>query len=62
MSSPRMIGSVKPYIPNSRADIRRTKRYRRNREYTYKHEAVLDEIRGRKLMKQLMEQKEGANG
>jgi hypothetical protein len=41
MGKPRMIGQFKPYIPNSRADMRRMKVYSRNREYTDRHEDVM---------------------
>lgn len=52
MGKPRLYGMKSSYIPNHRADIRRKKLYQRNREYADKHEAVLDESRERRLMKQ----------
>lgn len=57
MGSPRMIGQFKTYIPNHRADIRRKKLYQRNREYTDKHKYVLDEIRERRMIKEMMDEK-----
>ena len=41
------------YIPNARADMRFNKKlYQRGREYTDRHEAVVQEIRERREMKQ----------
>lgn len=45
MSKPRILGYNKPYLPNCRADMRRVKQYRRNREYTDRHEEVVAEKR-----------------
>ena len=38
MGKAKLVGHFKPYLPNSRADMRRTKQFRRNREYTDRHE------------------------
>jgi hypothetical protein len=53
MAKPRTIGSNAAYIPNSRADMRNKKLYQRGREYTDKHEVIMQEIRERREMKQL---------
>ena len=54
MGKPRMYGMKSSYIPNARADMRFNKKlYQRGREYTDKHEAVVQEIRERREMKQL---------
>ena len=45
MGKARMLGQLKPFLPNSRADMRRVKQYRRNREYTDRHEEVMAEKR-----------------
>lgn len=42
MGKPRMIGQFKPCLPNSRADMRRVKQYRRDREYTGRYEEVME--------------------
>lgn len=41
MGKAKLVGHFKPYLPNSRADMRRTKQFRRNREYTDRHEEVI---------------------
>lgn len=41
MGKAKMVGQFRPFLPNSRADMRRVKQYRRNREYTDRHEAAL---------------------
>ena len=41
MGKAKMVGQFKPFLPNSRADMRRVKQYRRNREYTDRHEEVM---------------------
>ena len=41
MGKAKLVGHFKPYLPNSRADMRRTKQFRRNREYTDRHEEVM---------------------
>jgi hypothetical protein len=45
MGKAKLVGHFKPYLPNSRADMRRTKQFRRNREYTDRHEEVMAEKR-----------------
>jgi hypothetical protein len=52
MGKAKKLGQFKPFLPNSRADMRRMKQYRRNREYTDRHEAVLDQNRDKRLMKE----------
>ena len=41
MGKPRMIGQFKPYLPNSKADMQRPKRWAKNREYTSRHEDLM---------------------
>ena len=41
MGKAKMVGRFKPFLPNSRADMRRVKQYRRNREYTDRHEELM---------------------
>lgn len=41
MGKAKMVGEFRPFLPNSRADMRRVKQYRRNREYTDRIEAAL---------------------
>ena len=41
MGSPKMLGMTRVGLPNRRADLRRAKAWKRNREYTDKHQAVL---------------------
>lgn len=54
MGKPRLYGMKSSYIPNTRADMRFNKKlYQRGREYTDKHEAVVQEIRELREMKQL---------
>lgn len=53
MAKPRLYGSKSTYIPNSRADMRNKKLYQRGREYTDKHEGIMQEIRERREMKRL---------
>lgn len=54
MAKPRKFGTKSSYIPNSRADMRFNKKlYQRGREYTDKHEGIMQEIRERREMKQL---------
>lgn len=52
MGKAKMIGQFKPSIPNSRADLRRTKAWKRNRECTDRHEEVLGKSREERLMKE----------
>jgi hypothetical protein len=48
MSKPKIFGMKSSYIPNARADMRFNKKlYQRGREYTDKHEAVVQKIRER---------------
>jgi len=48
-----MLAMKSNYIPNARADMRFNKKlYQRGREYTDKHEAVVQEIRERRLERQ----------
>lgn len=61
MSKAKKLGIKSNYIPNARADMRFNKKlYQRGREYTDKHEAVVQEIRGRREMKQLERMKANA--
>ena len=61
MSKPRLYGMKSSYIPNARADMRFNKKlYQRGREYTDKHEAVVQGIRERREMKQLERMKANA--
>ena len=60
MSKARLIGMRSGYIPNARADMRFNKKlYQRGREYTDRHEAVVQEIRERQEMKELERMKRG---
>jgi hypothetical protein len=52
MAKPRKFGTKSTYIPNSRADMRNKKLYQRGREYTDKHETVMQKIRERRLARQ----------
>lgn len=61
MAKPRKFGTKSTYIPNSRADMRNKKLYQRGREYTDKHETVMQDIRERREMKQLERMKGGQN-
>ena len=60
MGRPRMIGQFKPYLPNSRADMQRVKQYRRNREYTDKHEEVMAAKREEQQLREMEEMKRNA--
>lgn len=54
MAKPRKYGMFTTHLPNARADMRfRKKVYQRGREYTDKHEAVLQDVRERRERKQL---------
>ena len=59
MGKPRMIGQFKPFLPNSRADMHRQKLYRRNREYTGRHEEVMTAKREEQQIRELEEMKHG---
>ena len=61
MGKPRKYGMKSSYIPNARADMRFNKKlYQRGREYTDRHEAVVQEVRERREMKQLERMKADA--
>ena len=53
MAKPRLFGTKSTYIPNARADMRNKKLYQRGREYTDKHEVVMQKIRESREMRQL---------
>lgn len=57
MGKAKMIGSFRPYLPNSRADMRRMKQYQRNREYTDKHEEVMAAKREERQIREMEELK-----
>lgn len=46
-----MLGMNRVSLPNRRADMRRAKAWKRNREYTDRHEAVLDKRRAERKEK-----------
>lgn len=52
MGKAKMLGQFKPFVPNSRVDMRRMKQYRRNREYTDRHETVLDQRRKKRIVRE----------
>lgn len=52
MGKAKMVGQFKPFLPNSRADMRRVKQYRRNREYTDRHEEVMAAKRELRYMRE----------
>lgn len=52
MGKAKMIGQFKPYLPNSRADMRRPKQHIRNREYTDRREAALQESREKQFIRE----------
>lgn len=60
MGKARLVGQFKPFLPNSRADMRRVKQYRRNREYTDRHAEVMAEKRETQQMRELEEWKRKA--
>lgn len=63
MGRPRLYGMKSSYIPNARADMQFNKKlYQRGREYTDKHEAVVQEIWERLEMKRLERMKADAAG
>lgn len=63
MGKPRVLGMKSSYIPNSRADARfNQKLYQRGREYTDRHEAVVQEIRERRERQRMERKKANANG
>lgn len=59
MGKPKMIGQFKPYTPNSRADMRRIKQYRRNREYADRHEEIMAAKREERQSREMEEMKRG---
>lgn len=60
MSKAAKYGMNRSYIPNAKADMRHHKKiYQRGREYTDKHELVMQEIRERREMQQLERMKAG---
>lgn len=48
MGKPRMLGMFRTPVRNDRADMRRSKAWKRSREYTDKHLAVPERNRCRK--------------
>ena len=59
MGKAKMVGQFKPYLPNSRADMRRMKQYKRSREYTTKHEEVVAAKREERQIREMEEMKRG---
>lgn len=59
MGKPKMIGQFKPFTPNSRADMRRVKQYRRNREYTGRHGEIMAAKREERQSLEMEEIKRG---
>lgn len=57
MGKAKMLGQFKPFLPNSRADMRRVKQYRRNREYTDRHEEVMAAKRELQCIREYEEEK-----
>lgn len=57
MGKAKMLGQFKPFLPNSRADMRRMKQYRRNREYTDRHEEVMAAKRELQYIRECEERK-----
>ena len=57
MGKAKMVGQFKPFLPNSRADMRRRKRYTRSREYTDRHEEVMAAKRGLRYIQKREEEK-----
>lgn len=58
MSKAKLIGYNKPYIPNSLSDMRKRKLYQRNREYTDKHDTMMEEKREKRIMAEIIAAKE----
>lgn len=48
MGRPKMLGMTRTSLSNRRADMRRSKAWKRNREYTDKHQAALEKSRAKK--------------
>ena len=57
MGKAKMVGQFKPFLPNSRADMRRMKQYRRNLEYTDRHEEVMAAKRELRYIRECEERK-----
>ena len=51
MGKAKLLGMNKHYVPNNRADRRMLRAWKRNREYTVRHEEVLREKRDGKKAK-----------
>lgn len=60
MGKAKMLGQFRPFLPNSRADMRRVKQYRRNREYTDRREEVMAAKRERRYIRECEERKQKA--
>ena len=60
MGKAKMVGQFKPFLPNSRSDMRRRKQYTRNREYTDRHEEVMAEKRELRYIRECEERKQKA--
>ena len=52
MGSPKMLGMTRVGLPNRRADLRRAKAWKRNREYTDKHQSTLEMGWEKKLIRE----------
>ena len=59
MGSPKMLGMTRVGIPNRRADLRRAKAWKRNREYTDRHEIALVEKQEKRQNRELEAMKRG---
>lgn len=57
MGKAKMVGQFKPFLPNSRADSRKMKLYRRNQEYTERHEEIMAAKREARLDRELVAMK-----
>ena len=62
MGKAKLVGRFRPFLPNARADMRRQKLYRRNREYTDRHEEIMAVKREERQIRELEEMKHGKNG
>lgn len=60
MGSPKMLGMTRVGLPNRRADLRRAKAWKRNREYTDKHEEVMAVKREERQLRECEELKKNA--
>lgn len=61
MGKAKTIGQFKTFLPNSRADMRRRKQYRRSREYTAHHEEIMESKRETRRIKEMVAQKCSTN-